>query len=123
METRKLYGPGHKEKVYCNSIEELLTIDKLIYKREPTILIYLPISGKVVGNYRPDFLIENKVIIEAKALDYAPKNIIDQIYSYLRVSKYEVGLFVNFRSPELYIKRVIFTNDRKHKLVQKAIKI
>jgi hypothetical protein len=45
--------------------------------------------------------------------DIIPKNFIDQIYSYLRVSKYELGIFVNFRSNKLYIKRVLYTNDRK----------
>ena len=38
---------------------------------------------------------------------------LDQIYSYLRNSKYELGYFINFASPHLYKKRIIFTNDRK----------
>ena len=121
METRRLYGPGHKEIVYCNSVEELLNINHITHKREVSIKAYSLISGKVIGYYKPDFIIDDKVIIEAKAVDYVPKNYIDQLYSYLRVSQYEVGLFVNFRSPELYIKRIIFTNDRKHEIIRKSI--
>ncbi|MFH1427050.1 MAG: GxxExxY protein [Patescibacteria group bacterium] len=113
MEVRKMYGPGHKEKVYCNVIEELLHRSKIKYLREANIKIYSPITGKIVGVYKPDFSILNKIILEVKAVDIIPKNFIDQVYSYLRVSSFELGIFVNFRSPKLYIKRIVFTNDRK----------
>jgi len=66
-----------------------------------------------MGNYRVDFLIEGKIIVEIKAVDLIPKNFIDQIYSYLKNSKYKLGYFVNFRSSPFYIKRVIYTNDKK----------
>ena len=116
MEVRKIYGPGHKEKVYNNAIEELLQRDKIKFLREINIDIYSPITGKIIGAYRPDFIIENKIILELKAVDKIPSNFIDQIYSYLKVSDYELGIFVNFRSPNLYIKRIIYTNDRKKHL-------
>jgi GxxExxY protein len=83
------------------------------YNREINISIRSPLSGKVIGNYRPDFIIDNKIILEIKAVDIIPKNFIDQIYSYLKVSDFELGIFANFRSPRLYIKRIILTNDRK----------
>lgn len=114
FEVRKMYGPGHKEKVYCNAIEELLQRDKINYLREKSINIYSPISGKKIGSYRPDFIINNKILLEIKAVEIVPKNFIDQIYSYLRTSNYELGIFVNFRSQNLYIKRIIYTNDKKH---------
>jgi len=116
MEVRKIYGSGHKEKVYCNAIEELLLRDKINYKREAKINIYSPITGNVVGVYRPDFVIDSRIILEIKAVDIIPKNFIDQIYSYLRVSNFELEIFTNFRSPKLYIKRIVFTNDRKKHL-------
>jgi GxxExxY protein len=113
FEVRKLLGPGHKEKVYCNLIEELLIKYDISYIRECSISIRSPLSNKVIGHYRPDFTIEEVIILEVKAVDVIPKNFIDQIYSYLRISKYELGIFVNFRSEPMYIKRVICTNDRK----------
>lgn len=121
MEVRKMYGPGFKEIIYCNAIEELLKNYSINYLREPSVNIYSPISGKKVGNYRPDFIIENKIILEIKAVDIVPKNYIDQIYSYLKVSDFELGIFVNFKSSKLYIKRIIFTNDRKHFTLNKNI--
>lgn len=113
MEVRNIYSPGHKEIVYNNALEELFVRDNIKYQREVSLIIKSPVTGKNIGVYRPDFLINNKIIVEVKAVDIVPKNFIDQIYSYLRISNYELGIFVNFKSPELYIKRVILTNDRK----------
>ncbi|MFA4941202.1 MAG: GxxExxY protein [Patescibacteria group bacterium] len=113
FEVRKTYGSGHKEKVYCNAIEELLVANKTFYKREPSFNVLSKLTGKIIGIYRPDFVIDDKIILEVKAVDIIPKNFIDQIYSYLKVSKFELGIFVNFRSPRLYIKRIIYSNERK----------
>lgn len=114
FETRRVYGSGHKEKVYCNVVEELLNANKINYKREISFNIISKLTGKIVGIYRPDFVIDNKIVLEVKAVDIIPKNFVDQIYSYLKVSNFELGIFVNFRSPKLYIKRIILTNDRKN---------
>jgi len=42
-----------------------------------------------------------------------PKKMLDQIFDYLRNSKYELGYLINFSSPKLLVKRIIYTNDRK----------
>lgn len=122
MEVRKIYGNGHKEIVYNNGIEELLQRDKTEHLREKSINIYSPITGKKIGTYKPDFIIANLIILESKAVDKIPRHFIDQLYSYLKVSEYELGIFVNFGGPKLYIKRIIFTNDRKHESIRKIIK-
>lgn len=113
MDVRKNFGPGHKEIVYQNAVAEELTCGGIQFEKEKNIKIYSPKTGKVMGNYRVDFLVEDKIIVELKAVDIIPKNFIDQIYSYLKNSKYELGYFVNFKSPKLYIRRIIYTNDRK----------
>lgn len=113
INVRKDFGSGHKEKVYQNALVEEFLANKIIFEKEKNINIYSPKTGNKVGNYRVDFLINDKIIIELKAVDFIPRNFIDQIYSYLKNSKYELGYFVNFKSPKLYIKRIIYTNDRK----------
>jgi GxxExxY protein len=118
MQTRKIYGSGHKEILYGNAIEELLIENKINFEREKSLQIKSLTTGKIIGSYRPDFIIDNLVILEIKAVDIIPKNFIDQMFSYLRVSDYELGIFVNFRSSKLYIKRIIYTNDRKYKLIK-----
>jgi len=60
--------------------------------------------------------IENEIIVELNALERMPKMMIDQLYSYLRNSEYELGFIINFGSHGVDIKRVIYTNDRKKHL-------
>ncbi len=113
IEVRKSYGPGLKEIIYQNAYTEELENLKLNYRREAVINIYSPKTGKVVGTYRPDFIIEDKIIIEIKAIGQIPKLFIDQLYGYLKNSKCELGYFINFSSPKLYYKRIIYTNNLK----------
>ena len=113
IEVRKNYGPGHKESLYQNAYAEELKFKDIPFTKEESIKIYSPRTGKVIGSYRPDFIIDNKIIVELKALDKVPQKMIDQLYDYLRNSKYELGFFVNFGSNKLYIKRIIYSNDQK----------
>lgn len=114
IEVRKGLGPGHKEVVYQNALSEELNLNGIYFEKEKDIPILSPKTGRRIGNYRADFLIDEKIIVELKAVDVIPKNFIDQIYSYLKNSEYELGYFVNFKSSPLYIKRIIYTNDRKN---------
>jgi GxxExxY protein len=114
MEVRKNFGPGHKESLYQDALVEELTSRDLFFEKEKTIKIYSPKTGKALkSSYRPDFVVDKKVIVEIKALPHIPRYFIDQIYDYLRNSKYELGYFVNFGGRKLLIKRIIYTNDRK----------
>lgn len=113
-DVRKKYGNGQKESVYQNALSEALSKISIPFKPEVPISIISVDSGKKLGNYRLDFVIDEKVIMETKAMKFTPVKIEQQLYSYLRSTQYEVGYLVNFGSTRLYIKRVILTNDRKH---------
>jgi len=113
IEVRKNFGPGHKESIYQNAFAEELKSRDIKFDKEKSIEIYSPKTGRIIGLYRPDFIIDNKIIVEIKALDPTPQKLVDQLYDYLRNSSYELGYFINFASKKLYIKRVIFTNDCK----------
>ncbi|MFA6146097.1 MAG: GxxExxY protein [Patescibacteria group bacterium] len=113
IEVRKNFGPGHKESIYQNAFAEEIKSRNISFNKEKSIQIYSPKTGKIIGSYRPDFIVDNKIIIELKAIESIPRKLIDQLYDYLRNSEYELGYFINFASPKLYIKRIIFTNDRK----------
>lgn len=113
IEVRKNFGPGLKEMIYQNAFSEELKSRSLQFEKEKSIKIFSPKTGKFLGSYRPDFIIDNKILVELKAVEKIPKLFIDQLYSYLRNSEYELGYFINFSSPRLYTKRIIFTNDRK----------
>jgi len=113
FEIRKNYGPGQKESIYVNLIIEWLKANSIPYEKEKLIKIYSEKTGKVVGSYRPDIVVDNKIPIEVKSSRVTIQQDEKQLYFYLRNSEYEIGYLVNFSTPRLYIKRIIYTNDRK----------
>jgi len=113
FDIRKNYGPGQKESIYVNLVAEWLKEHKIPFHKEKPIKIYSINSGKIIGTYKPDFLVDNKILIEIKSARVTTRQDEKQLYFYLRNSPYEVGYLVNFSSPRLYIKRIIYTNERK----------
>lgn len=112
FEIYKTIGPGFKESVYQNAIEEELKQQKLKYKREPTLKIMF--KGKNIGIYRPDFIIEDQVILEIKSVQEMPPYFENQLYSYLKASDYLLGLLVNFgNDKKVDIRRRIYETARK----------
>lgn len=110
---RREYGPGHKEVVYNRLLSEKLESEKLGVEREKRISVYSKDSGKVVGYYQPDIVVADKVVLEINSSKFTTGIDEKQLYYYLRNSKYELGYLVNFSTQELYLKRIIYTNDRK----------
>lgn len=113
FQVRKQYGPGQKEVIYQRLLEEKLVNLDLKVEREKKINIYSHDSGKVMGTYQPDLLVESKIVIELKSSRFTTKTDEKQLYHYLRNSKYELGYLINFSTPKLYMKRIVYSNDRK----------
>src|SRR3989338_7582014 len=113
FEVRKQYGPGQKEVVYQRLLEEKLKIKGLKVEKEKRINIYSQDSGKVVGIYQPDLVVEDKILLEIKSSRFTTKTDEKQLYHYLRNSQYELGYLINFSTPQLYMKRIIYSNTRK----------
>lgn len=107
------YGKGLKEQIYQKALVEELKFKNLPFVEQKRINIYSFDTGKHLGVYIPDFVIDDKIIIEIKASNFNNKSYVEQQRSYLRVSRYEIGYLVNFCTDELFIKRSIYTNDRK----------
>lgn len=107
------HGHLYKEKVYYNILKNKLKGNGLTFVQNPRIAIYDLKSGEIIGNYYPDFLIENKIIIEIKAQNQILDTHINQLIRYLNSSKYEVGYLVNFGTPKAQIIRRVYSNQRK----------
>lgn len=103
------YGTGQKESVYQNALEEKLTMNKLPFKREVPIYIKSEDTGEKLGSHRLDFVVDDKVVVEIKAIKFTPVKIEQQLYSYLKNAPYEVGLMINFGSSKLFVRRIILT--------------
>ncbi|MDO9027323.1 MAG: GxxExxY protein [Candidatus Roizmanbacteria bacterium] len=100
-------GFGHKENVYQKSLEEEFNQIKLIYKKEVNLTVFY--KDKKVGFYRPDFIIDDKIIIEIKSAEFIPKTFETQLIYYLKSTKFKLGLLINFGASKLQIKRLIWT--------------
>lgn len=110
---RNFYGPGQKERIYHEALKDELHNFSLPYVYEKHLDIFSLRDGRKVGTFMPDFIIDDKVVLEVKAAESLPKRFEEQLTYYLRNTKYEIGFLVNFGSEELDIRRRIFTNDRK----------
>ena len=100
-------GYGHKEQVYQKALEKELNDQKVPVKREVSLKVLY--KDEKVGNYRPDFVVDDKAIIEIKAVEFMPKSYEQQLLHYLKSTNFELGLLVNFGRPKLEIKRLVWT--------------
>jgi GxxExxY protein len=100
-------GYGFLEKVYENALFIELMNNQYIVEKQRKILVRY--EGINVGNYYADLLVENKVIIEVKASSTITNEHEAQLVNYLRATKIEVGLLLNFGKVPNF-KRKIFSN-------------
>ncbi len=107
---RKNLGLGHKEQVYHNALE--IEFKNAGLKFESKKNIPIKYEGQNIGVYQPDFVIEDKIIIELKALPEIGRPQIEQLWSYLKGCDYKLALLVNFGSGDLEIKRIIYDKAR-----------
>jgi GxxExxY protein len=105
---RKL-GPGFVEKMY----EEALCIELrqagIDFERQKDVVVFY--DGQEVGWHRLDLLIENRLVIELKAVKVIEDVHLAVAHSYLRAAKVDLALVINFAGPTLAVKRVIETRQ------------
>jgi len=113
MEVHSAYGSNHKETIHQRALAEKLSLSGIGLQQEPKIAVVSVDTGKQLGWYQPDLLIEDKIIVELKATAYPIKVHETQLRDYLKCSKLELGYLLNFGTPTLYYRRIIYTNDVK----------
>lgn len=103
-------GPGFKESIYHKALEKEFINNDLPYESEKVVSINY--KGDKVGVYKPDFVVDDKVVIEIKSVSEIPAIFERQLFSYLKATGYMLGFLVNFGSNKLDIRRRILTNAR-----------
>ncbi len=106
IEIHKTLGNIHKESVYQKALEHEFKEKNISFDREKRIPVTY--NGSQVGIYVPDFVVDNKVVIEMKATPLLPSHAYTQLSYYLKTSGYRVGLLINFGTPTLQVKRSIY---------------
>ncbi|MDO8552244.1 MAG: GxxExxY protein [bacterium] len=105
-------GRGHKEIVYQNALAEELGKRNIIFSREKQIDVLY--GSKKVGIYQPDFVVDDKVVVEIKALPFTGTREKTQLWNYLKGSPYRLALLINFGTDSVDIVRVVFDTARSN---------
>ena len=104
-EVFRVLGHGFLEKVYESALMvELKNCGLMARKQFPIKINY---KGTVVGDYFADILVEDKVIVELKAVEFIQKIHEAQLLNYLKATNCKIGLLVNFYHPKAEIRRFI----------------
>ena len=106
-------GAGFLEAVYENALALEFKLGGIEFCRQYELDVCY--RNTIVGQYRSDFVIENRLIIELKALSVLNSKHESQVMNYLRASGLTVGLLINFGTPRLGIRRVVWNyNDKEN---------
>ena len=105
MRVHSAIGPGFPEIIYQRSlIIELKSIGLHCVSEIEKDIFY---TGIKVGSRRLDLFVEDKVLVELKAISEIDNGCYNQIINYLKVFQLEVGLLLNFGKPSLEFKRFV----------------
>lgn len=104
MEVHKILGNGFQEVVYQRSLAIEMQLQDIKYVREKEMP--LQYKGFNVGTRRVDFFVENKVMVEIKAVINLEDVHLAQAINYLEAYNMDIGLLINFGSKSLQFKRV-----------------
>jgi GxxExxY protein len=101
---------GFLEAVYQEALEKEFCVQCIPYKREVSLPIYY--KGELLAkNYIADFICYDKIIIELKAASVIKSEHKAQVLNYLKATKYELGLLINFGEDKLKYTRLIRTHS------------
>jgi len=101
---------GHLEKVYQNGLFHRLSKRGLDVKKQHPVPVYDE-DGTLLGDFVADLFVENRLIVELKAVRTLADEHVAQILGYLRSSRVEHGLLINFGAPKLQVKKYILSQD------------
>ncbi|MCP4666040.1 MAG: GxxExxY protein [Deltaproteobacteria bacterium] len=105
FEVNRVLGAGFLEKVYENAL--FVELRNRGLKVESQAPINVKYKGEEVGVYFADMVVQDRVILELKAVDSLQKIHEAQLLNYLKATGYKVGLLVNFKHPKAEIKRFV----------------
>lgn len=104
MKVCNTLGNGFQEKIYQRALAIEMAKQTLKFTEEFSMIIYY--DDIALGKRRVDFFVEEKIMVELKAISDLEKRDITQALNYLEASRIEVGLLINFGSTSLQFHRM-----------------
>jgi len=106
LEIHRELGKGHDEIIYRDALVVELSRAGIPFSREKSYEIRY--KGVILPHfYYADFVVWDKILLEAKAVESLTDSHVKQVLNYLAASKLRLGLFVNFGGDSLEWKRVV----------------
>ena len=100
---------GHLEKIYENALAHRLGKAGLNVQQQHPIQVFDE-DGTILGDFYADLIIEGRIIVELKAVKSIADEHVAQLLGYLRSSRMEHGLLINFGAPVLFVKKFVMSN-------------
>lgn len=110
FEVHKFLGNGFQEVIYQRALAYEFHQAGLTFAREIEQHIYYKNLPEPIGTRRADFVVEEKVLVELKAVIQLEDVHLAQALNYLKAYRLEVGLLINFGSKSLTFKRLVLSN-------------
>ncbi len=110
MKVHSTLGNGFQEVIYQRALAIEMGKQGLEYQRELEMPVFY--AGEEIGTRRVDFLVENKAMVELKALTKLEDVHLAQAINYLEAYKLEVGLLLNFGAKSLQFRRLINSKSK-----------
>lgn len=107
FEVHGFLGNGFQEIIYHRALAHEMNIKGINYQSEVWHNIFYRDLPKPIGRRRADFIVEDKIVVEIKAVIELQDVHLAQILNYLKAYRKEVGLLINFGSKSLSFKRVV----------------
>ncbi|MBU0482802.1 MAG: GxxExxY protein [Proteobacteria bacterium] len=105
FKVNKVLGAGFMEKVYENAL--MVEFRNIGLNAKAQVPINVKYEDEIVGEYFADIVVEDKVVLELKAVEFLEKIHEAQLLNYLNATEYNIGLLVNFTYPKAIIKRFV----------------
>ena len=116
LRVHKILGPGFLESVYQAALDYEFNQGGIKYEKEKDLPVQYGDVRLDVG-FRCDFIVENEIIVECKAVRELTSIDEAQVINYLKITKLEIGLLINFNVIKLKdgIKRLAnnYTGNKK----------
>lgn len=105
IEVHKILGPGFLESVYERAVQIEFKISKIIYKTQ----VHFPVlyKGENIKSFLCDLVVDEKIIVELKAIKEITNIDRAQLINYLKVIGLKVGLLINFGAESLEYERIV----------------
>jgi GxxExxY protein len=104
MQVHSRLGNGFPEVIYQRALDIEFKERSILFTREFSMPIYY--NGNWVGQRRVDFFVEDKIMVEIKAIIKLENGHLTQAKNYLEAYNIEVGLLINFGNVSLEVKRL-----------------